>query len=113
MLKDGLSPNHFTAWIIRVFLKTIGWHIEGVVPDIKKYVPVPAPHTSNWIFPMTLAVAFALKLKIHWMGKETMFRWPFGSLMRWLGGIPVKRGQANNIVGQSVQTFKRWMNSPC
>jgi len=95
------------SWISRVFLKTIGWHIEGTAPDIKKYVLVAAPHTSNWDFPMTLAVASALKLEIHWMGKETMFRWPFRRAMLWLGGIPVNRGQANNIVGQSIQVFQK------
>lgn len=106
-LSHGLSTNKFMSWISRVFLKTIGWHVEGIGPDIKKYVLVAAPHTSNWDFPMTLAVASALELKIHWLGKATMFCWPFRTAMLWLGGIPVNRDQANNIVGQSIQAFQK------
>ncbi len=106
-LSRGLSSSNLMSWISRVFLKSIGWHVEGIGPDIKKYVLVAAPHTSNWDFPMTLAVASALKLKIHWMGKATMFHWPFRRAMLWLGGIPVNRDQASNIVGQSIQAFQK------
>ena len=35
------------------------------------------PHTSNWDLPMTLMVAFALELRPRWMGKASIFRWPF------------------------------------
>jgi|GEM_PF-4668637 len=67
MLKKGLSPNKFMAWLGLMFLKFMGWRVEGEIPDIKKFVIIAAPHTSNWDFPITLAVAFALKMKIYWM----------------------------------------------
>ncbi|MGS0755214.1 glycerol acyltransferase, partial [Roseateles sp. GG27B] len=74
------------------FLKLSGWKIEGSLPsDYSKFVLIAAPHTSNWDLPYTLMVAFALRLNIYWMGKRQLFRWPFGGLMRWLGGVEVNR----------------------
>jgi 1-acyl-sn-glycerol-3-phosphate acyltransferase len=106
MLKKGLSPNKLTAWTGLIFLKMLGWRIEGKIPAIQKFVIIAAPHTSNWDFPITLAVTFALKIKIYWMGKAAMFRWPFGAAFRWLGGIPIDRSQSHNVVEQSVRAFK-------
>lgn len=94
------------AWTGRIFLKMLGWRIEGEIPDIKKFVIIAAPHTSNWDFPITLAITFALKIKIYWMGKAVMFHWPFGAACRWLGGIPIDRSRSHNVVEQSIQAFK-------
>jgi 1-acyl-sn-glycerol-3-phosphate acyltransferase len=99
------------AWIGWIYLKIIGWCVEGKIPDIKKkFVIIAAPHTTNWDFPITLAITFVLKIKIHWMGKAAMFRWPFGTACRWLGGIPVDRSRSQNVVEQSVQAFKEMDN---
>jgi 1-acyl-sn-glycerol-3-phosphate acyltransferase len=105
LLKKGVSPNTFMAWTGLIFLKMLGWCIEGEIPDIKKFVIIAAPHTSNWDFLITLAITFALRTKIYWMGKSVMFRWPFGSVCRWLGGIPIERSRSHNVVDQSVQAF--------
>jgi 1-acyl-sn-glycerol-3-phosphate acyltransferase len=107
MLKKGLSPNKFMAWLGLMFLKFMGWRVEGEIPDIKKFVIIAAPHTSNWDFPITLAVAFALKMKIYWMGKAAMFCWPFAAALRWLGGIPIDRSKSHNVVEQSIQAFHK------
>jgi 1-acyl-sn-glycerol-3-phosphate acyltransferase len=89
------------------FLKITGWKIEGSLPPGgQKSVLIAAPHTSNWDLPYTLMVAFVLRLNIHWMGKAQIFRPPFRGLMRWLGGIPVTRESANNLVAASVQALQ-------
>ena len=36
------------------------------------------------------------------MGKSPLFKPPFGALMVWLGGIPVKRESANQLVAASA-----------
>jgi 1-acyl-sn-glycerol-3-phosphate acyltransferase len=41
------------------------------------------------------------------LGKHTIFRWPLGILMRWLGGVPVERSASHNVVDQTVGYFKR------
>ena len=89
------------------FLRTTGWKIEGALPaHAAKCVLIAAPHTSNWDLPYTLMVAFALRLNIYWMGKHSLFRWPFGALMRWLGGIAVDRGRSTNLVTASAQAIQ-------
>ncbi|MEQ1611846.1 MAG: lysophospholipid acyltransferase family protein [Hyphomicrobiaceae bacterium] len=89
----------------RLWLKATGWQIEGEMPDFPKFIIVGAPHTSNWDLPYTLAAAVHYGVRAHWMGKNSIFKPPFGGLMRWLGGIPVDRSQANNAVSQMVETF--------
>jgi len=69
-------------------------------------VLIAAPHTSNWDLPYTLMVAFALRLNIYWMGKASIFRPPFGGLMRWLGGIAVQRERTNDLVAASAAAIR-------
>jgi 1-acyl-sn-glycerol-3-phosphate acyltransferase len=88
------------------FFKLAGWKVTGGLPaDIKKCVLIGAPHTSNWDLPYTLMVAFVLHLRIYWMGKESIFKPPFGSIMRWLGGIAVNRDKSNNLVAASAEAL--------
>jgi len=83
-----------------------GWHIEADIPDLPKFVLVGAPHTSNWDFVLTMTTLFALSVKISWMGKQSLFRWPFKSLMEWLGGVPIERSiQSDGIVNQTIEAF--------
>ena len=89
------------------FLKRRGWTLDGALPDEHiKCVLIAAPHTSNWDLPYTLMVAFALDLNIYWMGKASIFSWPFGALMRWLGGLPVQREQSGNLVAASAAALR-------
>ena len=86
-----------------LFLRVTGWQVQGALaPEARKSVFIAAPHTSNWDWPYTLMVAFALGLDIRWMGKASLFRWPFGWFMRWLGGIPVDRSRSNDLVAASA-----------
>ena len=90
----------------RAVLRALGWRIEGSLPPgAAKSVLIAAPHTSNWDLPYTLMVAFELRLNIYWMGKASIFRWPFGPVMRWLGGIPVNRETSNNLVAASAEAI--------
>jgi 1-acyl-sn-glycerol-3-phosphate acyltransferase len=85
------------------FLRARGWQVVGSLPaDTPKCVLIAAPHTSNWDLPYTLMVAFALRLNIYWMGKASLFRFPFGGVMRWLGGIAVDRTRNTNLVAASA-----------
>jgi 1-acyl-sn-glycerol-3-phosphate acyltransferase len=103
------TPGVSTAFraISLTYLKLTGWTVEGVLPaEARKSVLIAAPHTSNWDLPMTLMVAFALKLHPRWMGKASIFRAPFGGLMRWLGGVSVDRTKSNNLVESSAQAIR-------
>lgn len=89
------------------FLKLTGWKVVGSLPlHAKKSVLIAAPHTSNWDLPYTLMVAFTLRLNVYWMGKESLFKPPFRGVMMWLGGIPVRRESANNLVAASAEAIR-------
>jgi 1-acyl-sn-glycerol-3-phosphate acyltransferase len=76
----------------KFILKSIGWEIECKLPVDKKYLIIGAFHTSNWDLPLTLLMLSAMKLKFNWVGKHTLFYWPFGYFFKAIGGIPVNRG---------------------
>jgi len=96
---DTPVVNTLLRGLSLLILRLCGWKVEGALPPgVKKAVLIAAPHTSNWDLPFTLFVAFALRLKIYWMGKEEIFTPPFRGVMMWLGGIPVQRKAAGNMV---------------
>lgn len=95
-----------TSFLGRSFLRAFGWKTIGAPPEgCPKYVLVAAPHTSNWDFPFTLATFWKFGVKLHWIGKHTLFSWPFGGLLRALGGIAVDRRSAHNVVGALAKRF--------
>ncbi len=86
-------------------LKLRGWKLQGNPPTTPKYVLIGAPHTSNWDFPLALAMAFVYRFDMHWMGKDSLFKGWRGPIMRWLGGIPINRSSSNNVVSQTIEEF--------
>lgn len=92
--------------IARGLLRLIGWRCVGTTPEKQHFVLIGAPHTSNWDFPLMLMAVLLLRLRLNWMGKDTLFRFPFGGLMRWLGGITIDRSRSHNMVGQIAQMYK-------
>jgi 1-acyl-sn-glycerol-3-phosphate acyltransferase len=52
-------------------------------------------------------ICFALRLKVYWMGKSSLFPPLLGAIMRWLGGIPVDRSRAGNLVQGTVDAFNK------
>jgi 1-acyl-sn-glycerol-3-phosphate acyltransferase len=88
-----------------LFLRWFGWRVEGSLPPGVKGVAIAAPHTSNWDMPFMLAVAWKLGVRPAWLGKQELFRWPLGGLMRTLGGIPVDRSRRQRMVEQAAERF--------
>ncbi|MEY4950757.1 MAG: hypothetical protein RL698_2968 [Pseudomonadota bacterium] len=100
------SGGRITRTLGRLYLRLAGWHIEGALPpDVRKAVVVAAPHTTNWDMPHMIAVAWALDVRPSWLGKKSLFRFPFGWMMRKLGGIPVDRSRRANVVDQAIERF--------
>ncbi len=91
--------------LVPLVLGLLGWTTEGELPQKKKFVMIAAPHTSNWDMVMMLVLCFYYRLEISWLGKDTLFRFPFGTFMRWTGGIAVDRSKANNLVEESIRLF--------
>jgi len=87
-------------------LKLTGWKVIGEAPADKKCVIIGAPHTSNWDFALTLTAVFIYRIEISWMGKDSLFSFPFRGVMQWLGGIPIDRSKANRAVDQIVDKYQ-------
>ncbi|MCC6169656.1 MAG: lysophospholipid acyltransferase family protein [Caldilineaceae bacterium] len=89
----------------RFALKLLGWRVEANLPATSKYVIVGAFHTTNWDFVFALLITWAMGIRIHWVGKDSLFRGPMDWVMRRLGGIPVDRRSRHNYVQQMVDIF--------
>ena len=70
------------SWLV---LKLNGWKVINVAPTHGSYLIVAAPHTSNWDFPLGIAMAFHMRLEVYFIGKHTLFKgpyWPNHALVR-------------------------------
>ncbi len=97
-MSRGAHVGPIRRAIGRGWLRAFGWRLEGARPTEEKAVFVAAPHTSNWDLPFALAVAWSLDMDIRWAGKTSIFRPPFGAIMKMLGGIPIDRERRGNQV---------------
>ena len=90
----------------RLVLKITGWKVSGELPIEPRSVIIAAPHTSNWDFVFLIAATSALGVRIHWLGKDSLFNHPLGFIMHWLGGIPVNRSKRTRLVSQIAERFQ-------
>lgn len=93
--------------ISKFILKLIGWKniVSYPLHNLDKYLVIVIPHTSNWDFPLGLLSRAAINEDIKYLGKDSLFRFPFGFLFRWLGGYPVVRSKSTNYVETVVNLF--------
>lgn len=103
-----MSKRPVRRTLARLFLALTGWKAEGRGPELDQYVLIAAPHTSNWDFPYLIAFAWYFGLEISWMGKHSLFKPPFGPIMRALGGIPVHRHKRGNLVSNLASLFDEY-----
>ena len=82
-----------------------GWSAFGAPPPGRRCVIIAVPHTTNWDFPNVLGVTHELGIDVHYMAKDSLFRWPIGNFMRDMGGVEVHRTSRRNVVQQMVDEF--------
>ena len=92
-------------WLAEKYMVWRGWDLVGERPPFAKFLAIAAPHTSNWDFFVFLAVAHHFSIPARVIGKHSLVRWPFGSLMRRLGVIPVERDTGQGLVRQIVDEY--------
>jgi len=89
-----------------IFTSILGWKLVGDFPKkLKKYVIIAAPHTSWKDFPIAILARNSSNAKINFIGKNSLFKGPFGFIFRSLGGTPVDRSQRTNMVDAIVDIF--------
>jgi 1-acyl-sn-glycerol-3-phosphate acyltransferase len=96
--------------LARRLLRLAGWQVVGDLPEVPQMIAIVAPHTSNWDLPIGLLCAFAIDARRRWtlgfMMKHSAFRGPLGPIMRYLGGIPVDRAAAHDVVDQMCRAVR-------
>ena len=64
-----------------ILCKILGWKLENDFPkELKKYVVIAAPHTSWLDFPIAILSRVASGTMIHFIGKSSLFSFPFSFL---------------------------------
>lgn len=114
-----MPPNApaFGGKISRAFghllLRIVGMKIGGTLPNVPKAILVGAPHTTNWDLILALGMRYSLGLNYSFMMKKEAFFFPFGGLFKRMGGIPIDRKAAKNVVEQMNDWFssreKAWI----
>ena len=97
--------------LARALLGLFGWNVIEPPERPTHAVIVGYPHTSNWDGVLALLTKVALGLPANWVGKDTLFCWPIGGIMRWLGGIPIDRSAPQGFVAQMAAEFTSRPNS--
>ena len=97
-----------SKWSLATALSLLVWYIFA--PQCASTLAVIRRETGSagWMvmtFTYMLALAWSLEMRLSWMGKHGLFRWPFGGLMRWLGGIPIRRHLQEDVVTQMAAAF--------
>jgi 1-acyl-sn-glycerol-3-phosphate acyltransferase len=91
--------------LARFILWLGGWQAVGDIPDEPKAVVIAAPHTSNMDALWALSYKTLVGLDIRFFAKHSLFWFPLGTLLRFLGGIPLDRSRAGSAVDQAVAMF--------
>ena len=92
--------------VARAYWRLSRWTLKTQPAPTTPTILVGAPHTSNWDFLLMLAIAWRLGVDVHWIGKDSLFRGPAGPIMKALGGIPVDRSNASEVVGELVDRMR-------
>lgn len=99
-------PTTLGARLARWAFGIAGWRLEGRAPSHPHCIILGAPHTTNWDLALALLTGAGLGFRLRWLGKNSVFWEPLGTLMRWVGGIPVDRSSRKGLVQALVERMK-------
>lgn len=95
------------SWLAKIiFLRLMGWTIEGNFPRLNKFIVAVVPHTRNMDFIVGVMTRTILNEKINYVGKKELFNPLTGWFFRGLGGAPINRNNSENKVSAIAQIFK-------
>ncbi len=103
--KKTLRASGFLATLGRTLLALRGWRAAFSADVPEKCVVMVYPHTSNWDFPIGLFANWASGFHGKYLGKDSLFKPPFGWFFRATGGIAVDRSHPKGMVGALAARF--------
>jgi 1-acyl-sn-glycerol-3-phosphate acyltransferase len=91
-----------------VYTKVLGWKAIGDFSKetVKKCVVIAVPHTSWHDFYMGILLRNALGVKIGFVGKKELFKFPMGIFFRAMGGAPIDRTSGQDKVKSIAKVFE-------
>jgi 1-acyl-sn-glycerol-3-phosphate acyltransferase len=101
------APPGLLRWLAGALLRLLGWRLEVTWPPVPRCVIIVYPHTSNWDFLVGYLAKVAAGVPGHWIGKDTIFRWPVAGLLRRMGGIPVNRKEPSGLIRRLAVEFEQ------
>lgn len=102
-----LVARIFTTPLIALWMAS-GWRIEGKLPAIDKFIIIAVPHTTNWDYFTMMMMAFTFGRKPFVTFKDNWTKKPVvGTLIQWLGGIPIDRSKSTNAVQQLAERIQK------
>jgi 1-acyl-sn-glycerol-3-phosphate acyltransferase len=110
VLKGGTVSNQdLTMWrkACLGLLRLLRWQNVLVPPPEARGLILVYPHTSNWDFVIGILFSIGSGLNAQWMGKDTMFRWPFRGLLLRIGGVPINRRERSGLIAALLEEFRR------
>jgi len=86
--------------MFKLIFKLCGWKAVNNIPkEVKQYVLVVAPHTSNWDFLFGVGALKELKLNARFAIKKEWLKFPFKKFMISVGALPIDRS-SSTILGE-------------
>jgi 1-acyl-sn-glycerol-3-phosphate acyltransferase len=96
------------GWLARfIYYKILGWKLAGFsdFENVKKAVIIAVPHTSWHDFYIGVLLRSVIGIQANFVGKKSLFKFPYGWFFRALGGAPVERKSNENQVEAIARLF--------
>jgi 1-acyl-sn-glycerol-3-phosphate acyltransferase len=86
----------------KLILKMMGWKVLNGVAPSEKAIIIGVPHTSAWDFVISYLYYTSVGGLAYIMIKKEFFAWPFGFILRKMGGIPIDRSRGGTVTKQII-----------
>ena len=82
-------------FLAKWYLRLNGWQVNVGDPEkLKGSVMVAAPHTTNYDFPIAIAIFWYMRVDLKYFIKDNYTKGIFGWFFKWTGAIGVDRSKA-------------------
>lgn len=99
-------------WLAKlIYFKLLGWKVVGNTnfskDTIKKAVIIAAPHTSWHDFYISILLRKVVDIKVNFVAKKELFRWPLSYYFKSVGGRALDRTSGQNKVKTIAALFEK------